>query len=126
MSINGVHAATAREPGLRHGTLTVAARTEERALTFAIAGLEIHAVPAGASETSPEPSREFCEVVLQEAGPNKIQVIKVVRDHVPMGLKECKDLIEAAPAIVIRDAPRAKAERLRDDLARVGAVALLR
>ena len=60
-------------------------------------------------------------VVLKEAGPNKIAVIKEVRAITGLGLKEAKDLVEAAPKPVKENAPKADAEEIKKKLEAAGA-----
>ena len=71
---------------------------------------------AGAAEKS-----EF-DVVLTEAGANKIAVIKVVRDATGLGLKEAKDLVDGAPKTVKEGASKEEAEDLKAKFAEAGAV----
>jgi large subunit ribosomal protein L7/L12 len=61
------------------------------------------------------------EVVLMAAGENKINVIKEVRAITGLGLKEAKDLVEAAPKTVKSDVPTAEAEELKKKLEAAGA-----
>ena len=91
-------------------------------------GLEAAAVavaaPAGgggaAAEAAPPPKTEF-DVVLEAVGPNKIQVIKVVRAATTLGLKEAKDLVEAAPKEVKTGLSKEDAEKLKKELEDTGA-----
>ncbi len=62
-------------------------------------------------------------VELTAMGPNKIQVIKVVKDRTGLGLKDSKELVEAAPKIVKSNLDRAAAEALQAELAAAGATA---
>ena len=66
------------------------------------------------------------DVVLTAAGEKKIQVIRVVRVHTGLGLKEAKDLVEGAPAVVKAALPTEEAERLLKELRDQGATAELR
>jgi len=81
------------------------------------------AAPAGAAAgaAAAEEKTEF-DVVLKEAGPNKIQVIKVVRDATGLGLKEAKDLVDGAPKTIKEKAPTAEAEELKAKFIEAGAV----
>ena len=92
-------------------------------------GLEAAAVavaPAGpggggaAAEPAPAAKTEF-DVVLEAVGPNKIQVIKVVRAATTLGLKEAKDLVEAAPKEVKTGLSKEDAEKLKKELEDSGA-----
>jgi len=84
------------------------------------------AAPAGgggaAAEAAPaaEEKTEF-DVILQAAGGNKINVIKVVREITALGLKEAKDLVEAAPKAVKEGVSKEEAEAIRAKLADAGA-----
>ena len=80
------------------------------------------AAPAagGAAEGGAEKS-EF-DVVLTEAGANKIAVIKVVRDATGLGLKEAKELVDGAPKTVKEGVSKEEAEELKAKFAEVGAV----
>jgi large subunit ribosomal protein L7/L12 len=61
------------------------------------------------------------DVVLEGAGGNKIAVIKVVRSATGLGLKEAKDLVEAAPSKVKEGVSKEDAEKLKAELAEAGA-----
>ena len=81
------------------------------------------AAPAGgAAAVAPvaEVQTEFT-VVLKEAGPHKIRVIKEVRAITGLGLKEAKDLVEGAPKAVKENAPKAEAEEIKKKLEAAGA-----
>jgi large subunit ribosomal protein L7/L12 len=78
------------------------------------AGATAEAAPAAEEKT------EF-DVVLQAAGGNKINVIKVVREITALGLKEAKDLVEAAPKAVKEGVSKEEAEAIRAKLADAGA-----
>ena len=78
--------------------------------------------PAGAAAPAeaPEEQDEF-DVVLENDGGKKIQVIKVVRELTGLGLKEAKDLVEAAPKAVLEKANKEAAEAAKDKLEAAGA-----
>ena len=77
------------------------------------------AAPAAAAE---EEKTEF-EVVLKDAGAEKIKVIKVVREVVSgLGLKEAKELVEAAPKTIKEGCTKEDAEKIKAQFAEVGAV----
>jgi len=83
------------------------------------------AAPAGGGgaaggEPPPPPKTEF-DVLLEAIGPNKIQVIKVVRAATTLGLKEAKDLVEAAPKEVKTGISKEDAEKLKKELEDTGA-----
>ena len=75
--------------------------------------------PAAAAAPAEEEKTEF-DVVLTEAGPNKINVIKEVRTITGLGLKEAKDLVEAGGKVK-EDATKADAEALKKKLEEAGA-----
>jgi len=80
---------------------------------------------AGAGAAAVEEKTEF-NVVLLEAGPNKVQVIKAVRELTGLGLKEAKDLVDGAPKNVKEGAPKADAEAAKKKLEAAGAKAELK
>ena len=77
-------------------------------------------VAGGAAAGAAEEKSEF-NVVLKEAGANKIQVIKVVRDATGLGLKEAKDLVDGAPKTVKENVAKADAEEMKAKFAEAGA-----
>ena len=82
------------------------------------------AAGAGASgDAAPaeEEQNEF-EVSIQEIGPNKINVIKAVREVTSLGLREAKELVEAAPASIKDGIPKDEAESIKGKLEEAGAV----
>ena len=81
------------------------------------------AAPAagGAAGAAAEEKTSF-DVVLKEAGANKIQVIKVVRDATGLGLKEAKDLVDGAPKTIKENVSKEEAEDLKAKFTEVGAV----
>jgi len=84
------------------------------------------AAPAAAVAEAAPPVEEQTEfaVLLKEFGANKINVIKAVREIVPgLGLKEAKDLVEAAPKVVKEGLPKAEAQAAVEKLVAAGAVA---
>jgi large subunit ribosomal protein L7/L12 len=74
----------------------------------------------GAAAPVAEEKTEF-NVVLKEAGAQKINVIKVVRAATGLGLKEAKDLVDGAPKTVKEALPKADAEKLKKELEEAGA-----
>lgn len=75
---------------------------------------------AGGEAAAAEEKTEF-DVILQAVGGNKINVIKVVREITALGLKEAKDLVEAAPKPVKEGVSKEEAETVRQKLADAGA-----
>ena len=76
--------------------------------------------PGAAAVEAPEEQDEF-DVVLENDGGKKIQVIKVVRELTGLGLKEAKDLVEAAPKAVVEKANKENAEKAKAKLEAEGA-----
>jgi large subunit ribosomal protein L7/L12 len=89
------------------------------AAAVAVAGPAAGAPGAAPAEAAP-PKTEF-DVVLEAIGPNKINVIKVVRAATTLGLKEAKDLVEAAPKEIKTGIPKEDAEKLKKELEDAGA-----
>ena len=89
----------------------------------AAAAVSMAAAPAGAAAAPVvvEEQTEF-SVVLKEIGPNKINVIKVVRELTALGLKEAKDFVEAAPKTVKDAVTKDEAEAAKKKLEEAGAV----
>ena len=83
------------------------------------------AAPAAGEGAAAEEKTEF-DLVLKEVGPNKIKVIKVVREATGLGLKESKDLVEGAPKVIKEALPKADAEALKAKLEEQGAKATLK
>ncbi len=78
-------------------------------------------VAGGAAAGAAEEKSSF-NVVLKDAGANKIQVIKVVRDATGLGLKEAKELVDGAPKTVKEGVNKDEAEELKAKFTEVGAV----
>ncbi len=76
---------------------------------------------AGAAAAAPVEVKDEFSVVLAAVGDKKINVIKVVREITGLGLKEAKDLVEAAPKPVKEGVPKADAEKLKAKLEAEGA-----
>ena len=76
---------------------------------------------AGAAVAEVEEKTEF-DVIIKEIGPNKITVIKGVREVTTLGLKEAKDLVEGAPQAVKEGIPKDEAEKVKAKLEEAGAV----
>jgi large subunit ribosomal protein L7/L12 len=93
---------------------------EEKWGVSAAAPVAVAAGPAAAAAPAAEAKTEF-SVVLTEAGANKINVIKEVRAITGLGLKEAKDLVEAAPKEVKADVSKDEAEKIKKQLEGAGA-----
>ena len=90
---------------------------EEEFGVSAAAGVVVAAAGAGAAAA--EEKDEF-DVELTEVGPNKVKVIKVVREATGLGLKEAKDIVDGAPKVVKEAADKATAEELKAKLEEQG------
>jgi len=84
-------------------------------------GMMMAAAPAGGAAAAPPEEKTAFDVVLKTAGPNKINVIKVVRAATSLGLKEAKDLVEKGGSAVKTGLPKAEADKLAKDLKDAGA-----
>ena len=93
---------------------------------FGVTAAPIAAVPERIEPAEPpaveEEQTEF-SVSLKEAGLRKIEVIKAVRGVISIGLREAKELVESAPAVVKDGMPRDEADSVREKLEAAGAVA---
>lgn len=94
---------------------------EEELGVEASAPMMMGAMPAAAAAEAEEEKTEF-DVVLKEVGPNKIKVIKAVREATGLGLKDAKGLVESAPAPIKEAVDKAAADELKGKLEEVGAV----
>lgn len=88
------------------------------------AGGVMMAGPAAGGEAAEEEKTQF-DVVLKVIGDKKIQVIKVVRAHTQLGLKEAKELVDSAPKAVREGLSKDEAEQLKKELEEVGATIAL-
>lgn len=86
------------------------------AAPVAVAGPAVAAAPAEAAAEKTE-----FDLVLSDAGPNRINVIKAVREITGLGLKEAKELVEGAPKTVKEALPKAEAEEMKKKLEEAGA-----
>ena len=91
---------------------------EEEFGVSAAAGVVVAAAGPAAEEA--EEKTEF-DVELTEIGPNKVKVIKIVRDYTGLGLKEAKELVDSAPSIIKEAISKAEADDLIAKLAEEGA-----
>ena len=96
---------------------------EEEFGVSAAAGVVVAA--AGVDAAAAEEKDEF-DVELTEVGPNKVKVIKVVREATGLGLKEAKELVDGAPKIVKEAADKATAEDIKTKLEAEGAKVTLK
>ena len=77
--------------------------------------------PAGGGEAAAAEEQDEFDVVLEAAGDKKIQVIKEVRALTSLGLKEAKDLVEAAPKTILENVDKAAADKAKEALEAAGA-----
>ncbi|SFU82727.1 50S ribosomal protein L7/L12 [Butyrivibrio sp. INlla21] len=97
---------------------------EEEFGVSAAAGVVVAAAGAGAGAGGEEKS-EF-NVELTEVGPNKVKVIKVVREITGLGLKEAKDLVDGAPKMIKENASKAEADDIKAKVEAEGAKVTLK
>ncbi len=95
---------------------------EKFGVSAAAAAVAAPAAGGGAPAAAVEEKTEF-DVVLTEIGPNKVNVIKAVREITGLGLKEAKDLVDGAPKPVKEAIPKADAEAAKKKLEDAGAKA---
>jgi large subunit ribosomal protein L7/L12 len=95
---------------------------EEKFGVTAAAPVAVAAAAGAAAPAEAVEEQDEFDVVLSAAGAQKIQVIKVVRELTKLGLKEAKDLVDAAPKPVLEKVSKEDAEKARGDLEAVGAV----
>ena len=96
---------------------------EEEFGVSAAAGVVVAA--AGGDGAAAEEKTEF-DVELTEVGPNKVKVIKVVREATGLGLKEAKDVVDGAPKVVKAGASKEEAEQIKASLEAEGAKVTLK
>ena len=96
---------------------------EEEFGVSAAAGVVVAA--AGGDAAAAEEKTEF-DVELTEVGPNKVKVIKVVREITGLGLKEAKELVDGAPKVVKEAVSKAEAEEIKTKLEEQGAEVTLK
>ena len=96
---------------------------EEEFGVSAAAGVVVAA--AGGAAAAAEEKTEF-DVELTEVGPNKVKVIKVVREATGLGLKEAKDLVDGAPKVLKEGAEKAEADDIKAKLEAEGAKVTLK
>ena len=98
---------------------------EEEFGVSAAAGVVVAAAGAGDGAAAAEEKTEF-DVELKEVGPNKVKVIKVVREATGLGLKEAKDLVDAAPKMLKEGASKEEADDIKAKLEAEGAKVTLK
>ena len=98
---------------------------EEEFGVSAAAGVVV-AAAGGAGEAAAEEEKTEFDVELTEVGPNKVKVIKVVREATGLGLKEAKDVVDGAPKVLKEAVSKAEAEELKTKLEAEGAKVTLK
>ena len=98
---------------------------EEEFGVSAAAGVVVAAGAGAGAGAAAEEKTEF-DVELTEVGPNKVKVIKVVREATGLGLKEAKDLVDGAPKVVKEQADKATADEIKAKLEAEGAKVTLK
>ena len=98
---------------------------EEEFGVSAAAGVVVAGPAAGGAAEAAEEKTEF-DVELTEVGPNKVKVIKVVREVTGLGLKEAKEVVDGAPKIVKEGAAKAEADDIKAKLEAEGAKVTLK
>ena len=93
---------------------------------YGVSAVAAAAPAAGAVAGAPAEEKTSFDVVLTEAGDQKIKVIKVVRDATGLGLKEAKDLVDGAPKTIKEGVSKEEAEDLKAKFTEVGAVVELK
>ena len=83
-------------------------------------------VAAAAGEAAAAEEKDEFDVELTEVGPNKVKVIKVVREATGLGLKEAKEVVDGAPKVLKEGASKAEAEELKTKLEAEGAKVTLK
>lgn len=93
---------------------------EEYGIEPAAAAVAVAAAPGAAGAAAEEEKTSF-DIVLKSAGAAKLQVVKAVKEQCGLGLKEAKDLVDAAPSTVKEGVDKATAEALKKALEEAGA-----
>ncbi len=84
------------------------------------------AAPAGAAGGAPVEEKDSFDIEITEAGASKINVIKAVRALTEMGLKDAKDLVDAAPKVLKEGVKKEEAEKIKKQLEEAGAKVTLK
>ncbi|MDD3320012.1 MAG: 50S ribosomal protein L7/L12 [Paludibacter sp.] len=92
---------------------------DEYGIEPAAAAVAVAAGPAAAAEVAEE--KTSFDVVLKAAGPNKLAIVKLVKELTGLGLKEAKDMVDAAPSVIKEGVTKDEAEALKKQLVEGGA-----
>ncbi len=93
---------------------------DEYGIEPAAAAVAVAAPAAGGAAAAEEEKTSF-DVVLQEAGAEKLKVIKLVKELTGLGLKDAKDIVDKAPGVLKEAMPKAEAEGMKKQLEELGA-----
>ena len=101
-------------------------RLEDKLGVSAAAPVAMMAAGAGAAAAAPAEEKTEFAVWLENSGADRVKVIKVVREITALGLKEAKDLVDAAPKLLKEGVAKAEAEEFKKKLEEAGAKAALK
>ena len=88
---------------------------------FGVSAAAVASAPAAGGGAAEAEAKSAYNVILADAGAQKIAVMKVVKEALGLGLKEAKDLVDAAPKELKANVPKEEAEKLKKDLEAAGA-----
>ena len=88
---------------------------------YGVSAVAAAAPVAGGAAVAPAEEKSTFNIFLKEVGGNKIPVIKVVRDATQLGLKEAKDIVDSAPAMVKENVKKEEAEEIKAKFEEAGA-----
>ncbi len=94
---------------------------DEYGIEPAAAAVAVAATGAAGGAAAAEEEKTSFDVVLQEAGADKLKVIKLVKELTGLGLKDAKDLVDKAPGVLKEAMPKAEAEGMKKQLEELGA-----
>ena len=95
---------------------------DEQGIEPAAAAVAVAAGPAAGGAAAAAEEKSSFDVVLKEAGANKLQVVKAVKEACGLGLKEAKDLVDGAPSTLKEGLSKDEAENLKKSIEAAGAV----
>ena len=95
---------------------------DEYGIEPAAAAVAVAAGPAAGGAAAAAEEKSSFDVVLKEAGANKLQVVKAVKEACGLGLKEAKDLVDGAPSTLTEGLSKDEAENLKKSIEAAGAV----
>jgi len=99
---------------------------EEKFGVSAAAPMMMGAMPAGGGEAAAVEEKSEFDVEVTASGASKINVIKVVREVTGLGLKDAKDLVDAAPKVIKEKVTKAEADEMKKKLEEAGATVTLK